>query len=554
MAALFGADDHRGQADVQARRLVGPAAGVRVGAADRRARRDAARAASDRLLAIKAEGEVTRALMQARCDRGAEIARLLGSRGRDGRGDPRARRALGRPRASRAACAARRSRCSGGSSASPRPPRSSTRTAASRPPGGSRRAAQRRLVRPRARRRVRRRLRRHGVLGDAARRATSRAWEPPDRVLTADDARLDAIAYAFAGVIDAKSPWTYRHSDRACVIVLGLAAALGADDADARDLRRAALLHDIGKLAISNRILDKPGRLTDARVRADPRAPASSRGRSSSACRASARSRRSPAAHHERLDGSGYPHGLAGDELTMPMRAARRRRRLRGADRPSAPTARRCAPRRRSRSSAPGRRTGSTRRRPRRSRRSPTTRASSPPTRTPTRRGSRACSTAPGRAERRRPADQTAAARSPARGAAAPATKSAERSPIMIDGAFVLPVATVGMIDASATRRPSTPPPPGPVFVCPSTRGRSEHCVARTPRSPWRRLAGGGRCRTRPPRSFGARQPQTGQGAAPRFVSASPRSGPARPRGPRRGRRCRPCAPRSPWSNWYLPR
>ena len=76
-------------------------------------------------------------------------------------------------------------------------------------------------------------------------------------------------------MIDAKSPWTYRHSDRACVIALGLAAALGADDDELRDLRRAALLHDVGKLAVSNRILDKPGKLTDGGVRADPRAPAS---------------------------------------------------------------------------------------------------------------------------------------------------------------------------------------------------------------------------------------------------------------------------------------
>ena len=59
------------------------------------------------------------------------------------------------------------------------------------------------------------------------------AWEPGDRLLTADDASLDRIAYAFAGVIDAKSPWTYRHSDRLSVIVVGLAAALGAGAAGA---------------------------------------------------------------------------------------------------------------------------------------------------------------------------------------------------------------------------------------------------------------------------------------------------------------------------------
>ena len=145
------------------------------------------------------------------------------------------------------------------------------------------------------------------------------SWEPEDRLLYADEERLDRIADAFAGVVDAKSPWTYRHSDRACVIVMSLADALGADAPLLRDLRRAALLHDIGKLAVSNRILDKPAALTHAefaRVREHPvvterilaRVPGCEHLASIAA------------AHHERLDGGGYPHGLRGEELTMPMR------------------------------------------------------------------------------------------------------------------------------------------------------------------------------------------------------------------------------------------
>jgi HD-GYP domain-containing protein (c-di-GMP phosphodiesterase class II) len=85
------------------------------------------------------------------------------------------------------------------------------------------------------------------------------------------------------------------------------------------DLRRAARLHDIGKLGISNRILDRPGPLTDAeytKVKEHPvltqrileRIP----GFSELAPLASA--------HHERLDGSGYPRGLTADDLTQPMR------------------------------------------------------------------------------------------------------------------------------------------------------------------------------------------------------------------------------------------
>ena len=55
---------------------------------------------------------------------------------------------------------------------------------------------------------------------------------------------------------------------------MAIGAALGMDGAQLRDLRRAGLLHDIGKLAVSNRILDKPGRLTEeefAAIREHPR-------------------------------------------------------------------------------------------------------------------------------------------------------------------------------------------------------------------------------------------------------------------------------------------
>ena len=145
------------------------------------------------------------------------------------------------------------------------------------------------------------------------------AWEPAERILTADEERLDRIAQAFASVIDAKSPWTYHHSDRACLIATSLAADLGANSDTLRALRRAALLHDIGKLGISNRILDKPGRLTAAeyaKVREHPavteRILAGIPGLRGLAPMA--------AAHHERLDGAGYPYGLGADELTMPMR------------------------------------------------------------------------------------------------------------------------------------------------------------------------------------------------------------------------------------------
>ena len=138
-------------------------------------------------------------------------------------------------------------------------------------------------------------------------------------MLTADDAHLDRIATAFAGVIDVKSPWTYRHSDLVAVLATRIAAALGADEAEVTDLRRAAMLHDIGKLAISNRILDKPAALTAAevvQVRQHPLVTA----RILERIPGFAHLAPLAAAHHERLDGSGYPYGLRAENLTTPMR------------------------------------------------------------------------------------------------------------------------------------------------------------------------------------------------------------------------------------------
>src|SRR5204863_2217695 len=98
--------------------------------------------------------------------------------------------------------------------------------------------------------------------------------EPPDRVFMADDGRLDVIAEAFAKVIDAKSPWTYEHSGGVADVAVAIASTLGLSADETRQLRRAALLHDVGKLGVSNLILDKPGKLTPEEFDAVKRHPA----------------------------------------------------------------------------------------------------------------------------------------------------------------------------------------------------------------------------------------------------------------------------------------
>jgi putative nucleotidyltransferase with HDIG domain len=144
-------------------------------------------------------------------------------------------------------------------------------------------------------------------------------WEPPDFVIAADDARLDRIAEAFARVIDAKSPFTARHSSRVAEIADGIAAVLHFDTDRRCIMRRAALLHDIGKLAVSNRILDKPGKLNDEEFRAIQTHPVHTLSILERApC--FAQLAELAANHHERLDGSGYPRSLDANDLDLPMR------------------------------------------------------------------------------------------------------------------------------------------------------------------------------------------------------------------------------------------
>jgi putative nucleotidyltransferase with HDIG domain len=143
--------------------------------------------------------------------------------------------------------------------------------------------------------------------------------EPPDRVITADSERLDQVAHAFASIVDAKSPYTAHHSEGVAAISVALAAQLGLDAQAQRTLRRAALLHDIGKLGVSNRILDKPGPLGQgewATVRRHPRWSLEILSRVG----AFGDVARIASAHHERLDGSGYYRGLTAQELDPPSR------------------------------------------------------------------------------------------------------------------------------------------------------------------------------------------------------------------------------------------
>ncbi len=132
---------------------------------------------------------------------------------------------------------------------------------------------------------------------------------PQDDAQELDEDGLDRIAAAFGQVIDAKSPYTAGHSNRVAEYADRLAGRLGVIVPRRRALRRAAALHDIGKLGVSNAILDKPGGLDDAEWRIMRGHAAQTKailGRIGAFSDMAALA----AAHHERLDGKGYPLGL----------------------------------------------------------------------------------------------------------------------------------------------------------------------------------------------------------------------------------------------------
>jgi putative nucleotidyltransferase with HDIG domain len=138
--------------------------------------------------------------------------------------------------------------------------------------------------------------------------------EPPDGVIVADEQRLDRVAQAFAEIVDAKSPYTAQHSAGVAEIATELASLLALPPDVLATLRRAALLHDIGKLGVSSRILDKPEPLTEQEwrvIRCHPRWSMEILGR----VPAFNELARIAATHHERLDGSGYFAGLTAGEL-----------------------------------------------------------------------------------------------------------------------------------------------------------------------------------------------------------------------------------------------
>ena len=111
--------------------------------------------------------------------------------------------------------------------------------------------------------------------------------------------------------------YTYMHSVAVCGLMIALARQLNMNEGQVREAGLAGLLHDVGKIAISNQILNKPGKLTDtefAVMKTHPERGLRILQKSDSV---------SPAVldvclhHHEKIDGTGYPHSLRGDGISL---------------------------------------------------------------------------------------------------------------------------------------------------------------------------------------------------------------------------------------------
>jgi putative nucleotidyltransferase with HDIG domain len=140
------------------------------------------------------------------------------------------------------------------------------------------------------------------------------AAEPgPERRI--DEPGLDGVLVAIADLVDLKSPYLAGHSRGVANLAAEAARRARMSDEDVVVVRRAGLVHDLGRMGVSNAIWDKPAPLVESeyeRVRLHPYLT----DRMLARITVLDEVREVAARHHERLDGSGYPHGMRADALT----------------------------------------------------------------------------------------------------------------------------------------------------------------------------------------------------------------------------------------------
>jgi putative nucleotidyltransferase with HDIG domain len=127
---------------------------------------------------------------------------------------------------------------------------------------------------------------------------------------------FEQTLHAFTRLVEFRDPYTSGHMDRTADIAVMIAERMGMPEDDIAGLRLAAMVHDIGKVAVPSHILNKLGELSDAEF-SIIKAHAEVGAEIFKGLGVEWPIARMIREHHERLDGSGYPDGLSGDEMLI---------------------------------------------------------------------------------------------------------------------------------------------------------------------------------------------------------------------------------------------
>jgi diguanylate cyclase (GGDEF)-like protein len=125
--------------------------------------------------------------------------------------------------------------------------------------------------------------------------------------------------YALASIVEARDPYTYGHSRRVNTYAVALAEKIGLPPDQVSRISSAALLHDIGKIGVPDKVLNKKGKLNREDwdyIKSHPRLGATIVGNMPNLIPCVS----SILHHHERFDGSGYPEGLKGEQISVEAR------------------------------------------------------------------------------------------------------------------------------------------------------------------------------------------------------------------------------------------